>query len=87
MDSKGFDSFVNNNLNDISNWTKYGNGQPISAGNDQPIIFSRIEPREFTYKYDSTGNYYVYYGDKVVLNQNRQPLTIDLRKLYNDTYE
>ena len=87
MDSKGFDSFVNNNLKDISNWSKYGNGQPISAGNDQPIIFSRVEPREFTYKYDSTGNYYVYYGDKVVLNQNRQPLTIDLRKLYNDTYK
>lgn len=87
MDAKLFDTFVNEQLTDISKWTKYGNGQPISAGNDQPIVFSKVEPRDFSYKYDSSGNYFVYYGDKVVLNQKRQPLTVDLRKLFNDTYE
>jgi hypothetical protein len=84
MDSKTFDTFVNGNLTDIGNWKKYGNGQPISAGDDTPIVFSRVEPRDFSYKYDSSGNYYVYYGDKPVLNEKRQPLYVDLKKMYQD---
>lgn|SRR5574343_69821 len=85
MDSKGFDTFVNNNLKDVETWKKYGNGQPISVGDNQPIVFSRVEPREFSYKYDSSGKYYVYFGDNIVLNQDRQPMYLDLKQLYKDT--
>lgn len=85
MNTKSFDKFVNSNLKDIESWTKYGNGQPISAG-ENPIVFSNLEPRDLKYKYDKSGNYYVYdTNDNVVLNEKRQPIYIDLKKLYADT--
>ncbi len=87
MTTKSFNGFVDSNLRDIANWPKYGNGQPISAGNDRPIVFSRVDPSDFSYEYNSSGKYYVYYGGKRVLNESRQPLTIDLRRLYKDTNE